>query len=221
MRLSPVALTLRLNFVSTCLLPRPLGPALFTQGRIPLGAAPSVRHWTTSRARMSEAGTDAAVLPAELQREFKTKQVIGEESFASGVGIGVFVTSKMHPGAVLMGKRIGSAGAGTWALPGGHLEFGESFEACAAREVEEECGIKVSDLRVTTVTNALGPEKRYHYVVVFLICETLQEPVNMEPNKCEGWEWKEWESAEFPSPLFLALDQVRAAGHDPFVHRVK
>ena len=33
---------------------------------------------------------------------------------------------------------------------------------------------------------ALGLESRYHYVVVFLICETEQEPTNMEPDKCAG-----------------------------------
>jgi 8-oxo-dGTP pyrophosphatase MutT (NUDIX family) len=31
---------------------------------------------------------------------------------------------------------------GKWDLPKGHLEYGESPEVCALREVEEECGIK-------------------------------------------------------------------------------
>ena len=43
--------------------------------------------------------------------------------------------------------RLGSHGAGTYALPGGHLEMGESWEACAAREVLEETGLEVSGLR--------------------------------------------------------------------------
>jgi 8-oxo-dGTP diphosphatase len=41
------------------------------------------------------------------------------------VGIGVIVYRK---GKILIGKRLSHHGAGTWEIPGGHLEFGESFE---------------------------------------------------------------------------------------------
>ena len=42
---------------------------------------------------------------------------------------------------------------GTWALPGGHLEFGESFESCAARKMLEETDLLVGNVRFLTATN--------------------------------------------------------------------
>lgn len=60
---------------------------------------------------------------------------------AVGVGVLIFNDKKQ----MLLGKRKGSHGAGTWCNPGGHLEFGESFEQCAIREVEEETGLKIVD----------------------------------------------------------------------------
>ncbi len=56
------------------------------------------------------------------------------------VGVGVFV---WHDGKFLMGRRVGAHGGGKWSVPGGHLEFGESWKTCAAREVLEECGVKI------------------------------------------------------------------------------
>ncbi|MCA9327773.1 NUDIX domain-containing protein, partial [Candidatus Saccharibacteria bacterium] len=41
------------------------------------------------------------------------------------VGIGVFI---IKDGQILLGRRKGSHGKGEYALPGGHLENGESFE---------------------------------------------------------------------------------------------
>jgi 8-oxo-dGTP diphosphatase len=53
------------------------------------------------------------------------------------VGVGVII---VRDGKILLGLRR-SHGAGTWALPGGHLEWGETVESCARREVKEETGL--------------------------------------------------------------------------------
>jgi 8-oxo-dGTP diphosphatase len=42
------------------------------------------------------------------------------------VGIGVTV---VRDGTVLLGRRLGSHGAGEYSTPGGHLDYLESFEA--------------------------------------------------------------------------------------------
>merc|ERR1712098_537708 len=88
-----------------------------------------------------------------------------------GLGCGVFVLSPSHPGCVLLGRRRGSAGSGTWALPGGHLEFGEEPEECAVREVMEETGLVPQNVRCAAVTNTVRRGLDYHYFVLFMIAE--------------------------------------------------
>jgi 8-oxo-dGTP diphosphatase len=97
------------------------------------------------------------------------------------VGIGVFVfPSDPTSSQFIIGQRKGSIGADTYSLPGGHLEFGESFEDCAAREVLEETGLVIDKLMFVTAVNTtegmLDPrtgEKR-HYVTVFMTGRVLE-----------------------------------------------
>lgn len=146
--------------------------------------------------------------------EFKIRPGDGK---SLGVGVCVFILSRKHPGCVLLGVRRGSDGAGTYALPGGHLEFGESPLTCAARETEEETGLKVTDLRCVGFCNAVEPQEDYHYVTLACVCWTDGEPINMEPNKCDGWIWQPWDAPDFPAPLFSGLRKIRASGFDPTV----
>ncbi|KAK0943234.1 hypothetical protein LTR48_006393 [Friedmanniomyces endolithicus] len=85
---------------------------------------------------------------------------------------------------------------GTYALPGGHLDFGESFEQCAAREVKEETGLNVQDVRFLTATNTVFGDTGKHYVTIFMTAMvvasndgSVAEPQRLEPDKCEGWSW--------------------------------
>ncbi|WIA34473.1 hypothetical protein OEZ86_012804 [Tetradesmus obliquus] len=104
-----------------------------------------------------------------------------------GVGIGVIVR---RGDQILLGQRHGSLGEGEWALPGGHLEHGESFQQCAAREVLEETGITISNVRFAAAENVVFPTGQ-HYVVIFMQGQAAEEAeaVVVEPEKCKGWRW--------------------------------
>ena len=116
---------------------------------------------------------------------------------------------------VLLGRRRGSHGAGTWALPGGHLEFQEELEACVRREVREETGLAVTNVRFGTLTNDIFEREARHYVTVFMVCDYASgELQNLEPEKCDEWGWFGWD--ELPRPLFLAMENVLKTDFTPF-----
>ena len=127
------------------------------------------------------------------------------------VGVGAIV---MRDGLVLLGKRMGSHGAGTWALPGGHLEFGESAATCAVREVREETGLEIESSTAGPYTSDVFASEGKHYITLFVVARSdAGDPALCEPEKCSGWQWFRW--SELPSPLFQPLATLHATGFVP------
>ena len=117
------------------------------------------------------------------------------------IGVAVIV---VRDGRVLLGKRRNAHGAGTWQFPGGHLEYGESIEACARRELFEETGLSILNLRLGPFTNDIFENEKKHYVTLFVVADqTTGEARLKEPDKCECWDWYRW--SEMPQPHFLPI----------------
>ncbi|SEJ66592.1 nucleotide triphosphate diphosphatase NUDT15 [Paraburkholderia diazotrophica] len=132
------------------------------------------------------------------------------------VGVGVII---VRDGSVLLGKRAGSHGAGTWAPPGGHLEFGESIESCARREVLEETGLTLNAINPAPYTNNVMPDVHKHYVTCFVEATVSidAQPKLMEPDKCSVWTWFRW--TDLPEPLFEPMKSLVRTGFVPTVAR--
>lgn len=126
---------------------------------------------------------------------------------AVGVGLGLILIKNQK---VLIGKRKGSHASGLFAFPGGHLELNETWENCALRELEEECGqqvkVKIRPYDETKleffVTNDIMLDCNKHYITIFLVADWVSGEVeNSEPHKCEGWVW-----ADYSELVSLSLD---------------
>lgn len=124
------------------------------------------------------------------------------------VGIGVMI---FKDGKILLTRRKGSHGAGEVSFPGGHLEYMESFANCAKREVMEECGIEIENIRFQFVANSVKYAPR-HYVHIGLMADWISGiPRVLEPDKADSWEWYDMDN--LPTPLFelcrLAIESYR------------
>ncbi len=103
------------------------------------------------------------------------------------VGVGILVIKE---GKVLWGLRKGSHGAGLWGGAGGHLEYGETVEQAVLRELDEECGIRVKNLRVLCVSDFMTHYPRHYVDIGFTADWESGEPQVKEPEKLDRWEWR-------------------------------
>jgi ADP-ribose pyrophosphatase YjhB (NUDIX family) len=83
------------------------------------------------------------------------------------IGVGAII---LHEDKVLLVRRGQSPSFGKWSLPGGLVELGETTVEAIAREIMEECSIKIRVVDVAGVITRVVKDDagriRYHYVLV-------------------------------------------------------
>lgn len=128
-----------------------------------------------------------------------------EEKKRVGVGFGVMM---IRHEKVLLGRRHTDPskadselhGEGTWTMPGGKLEYGESFEEGAVREVREETGMTLKRSKVICVNN--DKNEHAHFVTIGMFSEDFEgEPKVMEPDEITEWKW--FDLNELPSNMYF------------------
>ena len=88
----------------------------------------------------------------------------------------------LKPDAVLLVRRGRPPALGSWSLPGGGQELGETAEAAARRELLEETGLTVGGLLLAATVDSIhhDPSGRvqFHYTIVdFAARWTGGEPI--------------------------------------------
>ena len=107
-----------------------------------------------------------------------------------------------------MGCRKGSHGEGTWSVPGGHLEFGETIEQGAAREVLEETSVHIKNIKIAGVTNDIFKADNKHYITVWVTSDWKKGKVTItEPDKFLAQDWYDFKT--LPENLFLPWSQLQ------------
>ena len=130
-----------------------------------------------------------------------------------GVGTGVWIRKD---GKVLLGLRKGKLGTGTWCIPGGKLEMFEAWDEGARREVLEETGIEVGDMRFVAVLDDPQKEMGTHYLSLHFVADWVSGDASViEPEKFERWEWFAYDA--LPEPLFPPTRNFVENGYNPFV----
>lgn len=122
------------------------------------------------------------------------------------VGVGVII---MRDGKILLLRRTGSHGSGTWSVPGGHIEYGESPSETAVRETKEETGIEIAGADLVAVTNDVFESEGKHYVTLWM--RSHKNPwgeiaLNERESTEAGW----FDPSTLPSPRFVPFDNLLA-----------
>lgn len=133
-----------------------------------------------------------------------------EEKKKIGVGVGVMI---LKDGKLLLGRRHNNPekassllnGAGNWTMPGGKLDFGETFEEGVKREVSEETGMTLNNVDVICVNQDII--ETAHFITVGLLSDSFSgEPRVMEPDEITEWGW--FDLNNLPNPIYFPSAKV-------------
>jgi ADP-ribose pyrophosphatase YjhB (NUDIX family) len=127
------------------------------------------------------------------------------------VGVAAVV---LRDGQVLLVQRGREPGRGSWGLPGGMLELGETLISGVRREVMEECGVEIE---VGPLVGVFEPMQRnddgrlrYHYVVLDYLARYVSGELHAADDADDA-RWVALDALERLPMLAETRDMIRKA----------
>lgn len=108
-------------------------------------------------------------------------------------------------GRCILIKRGNPPFLGTWALPGGFVEYGETIENACRREIKEECGIEIELMGIVGVYSDPSRDPRGHTVSVVFRARAMSDRIMGGDDASEA----RWFSREELRGLTLAFDHEK------------
>ena len=123
--------------------------------------------------------------------------------------VGLAVAARTADGRWLLIRR---GDTGTWALPGGTVEWGETLRQTFDRELLEEAGVERAGLeRVVGVYSRPDRDPRFHAVTV-VVTATVEAPTRAPMNPLEIREARLFAEHELPDEMAMTMrDYLEAA----------
>lgn len=125
-----------------------------------------------------------------------------------GVSAGAIIFN--DTGEVFLSKRSQNTKneKGHWETPGGSVEFGETLEVAAKREIMEEYGAEIEIIEQWPAADHIIPAEKQHWVATTFLAKFKngQEPKIMEPEKCDEIGWFDLNSLPQPLSIITKID---------------
>ena len=106
----------------------------------------------------------------------------------------VVVDRRYQNPKILLIQRMKDPFANHWALPGGFMEIDETLEQAAMRELQEETGLKISNMRQIGAFSQVDRDPRGRIITVAFVCELNGNQQAIPADDAKSLDWFELDS---------------------------